>query len=688
MKTFDLSLIAILFFFNPSHTHAQSFVWAKNFESTGASFGTTITTDEVGNIYTTGRFKNTTDFDPGEGVFNLSSSGSTDVFISKLDNNGAFIWAKKVGGTRIDSGHDIKTDQVGNVYVTGYFWDTVDFDPGDEVYNLTAMQGANSSPDFFILKLDSNGDFLWAHSFGGVAWDLANAVTIDEDGNVLIVGYFKGTVDFDPSSAIHDLNSGSSESGFALKLNTTGGLVWAKSISGSSNVVVDAIAIDHESDIYLTGYFNGTADFDPGDEVFSVTSLGVRDVFICKLTPDGDFIWMERVGGDGDDHGLSLAFDSNNNVYTIGNFRGGNVDFDSSANFALLDSQGQNDVFILKLDENGGFLWVKAMGGPDFEIGTSVLIDGEDNIYSFGYFRGTVDFDPGIDVSNLETAGMDDIFLQKLDSNGDFIWAKRIGSDLTDKCRGAAIDASGSLYLTGEYTGTVDFDPDEGVSNLSTGNNNSKIFIMKLSCSSSYSMDVSACENYLSPSGNHTWTTTGIYLDTIPNTSGCDSVITINLMANETITTITQNGADLFANAVDTEYQWLDCENDFSIINDEISQTFTALGDGNYAVQLTQNGCVDTSACIMVQIVGTIENELDEKLLLYPNPLKERITIDLGETYPNISVNIINIDGRIVKTEEFINTAIIHMKIEGASGYYLIEMIIGDKIRRIRVVKE
>src|SRR5690606_29098604 len=117
-----------------------------------------------------------------------------DIFVSKLDPNGNFLWAKQMGGTDNDQGISITVDTSGNIYTTGIFRNTVDFDPGAGVYNLTAVVGN----DIFISKLDANGNFLWAKQMGSGGNTRSNSIVLDTNGNIYTTGIFQSTADFDP----------------------------------------------------------------------------------------------------------------------------------------------------------------------------------------------------------------------------------------------------------------------------------------------------------------------------------------------------------------------------------------------------------------------------------------------------------------------------------------------------------
>ena len=175
---FSLILMILLTIVSAS---GQNYVWVKQYEGSSPANAYGISLDESGNIFTMGWFDGIVDFDPGPGVYNLTSPGNlTDVFITKSDASGNLIWAKQLEGTSIVYGYAMTTDGAGNVYTTGWFADTGDFDPGPGVYNLTAI----SARDVFINKLDPSGNFLWAKQLSGTGNERGYGITIDQSGNV------------------------------------------------------------------------------------------------------------------------------------------------------------------------------------------------------------------------------------------------------------------------------------------------------------------------------------------------------------------------------------------------------------------------------------------------------------------------------------------------------------------------
>jgi hypothetical protein len=457
----------------------QSFQWAKQMGGTSSDGANYIVKDAFGNIYTTGTFQGTADFDPGPGIFNLISAGSTDIFISKLDANGNFVWAKQIGGTDQDFADCITVDDAGNIYTTGFFFGTADFDPGPGTYSFTAfgsfsqrdifvskldssgnfiwakqMGGANSESgksvavddsgnvytigylmgsgdydpgpgyytistsglaDIFLLKLDSAGNFIWVKKMGSSGWDYGYSICIESSGNICITGSFQATVDFDPGPGTYFFTSAGGDDIFISKLDASGSLVWARQMGGTGYDEGYSISVDNLGNVYSTGEFMDTADFDPGAGIYNLTSAGSWDIYVSKLDAGGNFVWARRMGGTGDDEGWSVSVNDSGNVFTTG-FFSSTVDFDPGPNTCTQTSVGGWDIFISRLDSSGNLIWTGSMGDSGNDIGTSVAVNTSGNFYTTGLFAGTVDFDPGGNVYNMTSMGAQDIFVHKMSS--------------------------------------------------------------------------------------------------------------------------------------------------------------------------------------------------------------------------------------------------------------------------------
>lgn len=463
--------------FTSTILNAQNFEWVNTFGGINSDYGNSVHVDVSGNIYVTGSFRGTVDFDPGEDVLNLTSvGGSADIFILKMDASQNILWARSFGDfSSGDSGNSISVDVFGNVYVLGNFQGTVDFDSGESMTNITSM----GESDVFVLKLDSSGGFVWAKSFGGNDFDSGNKLCIDNLGNIYATGYFKGLVDFDPGVGTENFLSAGDNDIFILKLDNLGNFIWVKTFGGIDSDRANGIETDSFGNVYATGSFFQTVDFDPGQGITNLTSAGYGDIFVLKLDFNGNFVWVKSFTGVFNDAGYSISVDASDNLYTTGVFSL-TVDFDPGEGTANLISSGSDDIFVQKMDSSGNFIWAKRFGGNSVDGASSISIDSSGNVYTSGYFIGTVDFDPGEGVTSITSEGFVGIFVQKMDSSGNFIWVKTFGGVGTGTILSSSIDEQGNLYTTGYFAETVDFNPGTETFNItSVGNNDA--FVHKMS---------------------------------------------------------------------------------------------------------------------------------------------------------------------------------------------------------------
>ncbi|MFT5777682.1 MAG: hypothetical protein ACI837_000630 [Crocinitomicaceae bacterium] len=466
--------IAVGLFSISAQAQTAEFDWAVSIGGTSDEIVSSSVLDASGNLYATGGFEGTVDFDPGPATSFLTSNGTFDIFVQKLDPFGNLIWAKSIGGASFDHGSCIILDAQENIYVTGGYADTVDFDPSISTTNLIS----NGQLDVFLQKLDSDGNLIWAKSMGGVAFDSGTSINIDAFGNVLLTGQYSGSADFDPGIGTTNLTSNGDVDVFIQKLDSSGNLLWVKSIGGTSNDRAYSISTDATGNVFVTGTFEDTVDFDPGMATFDLISNGGWDAFIEKLDVNGNFLWAKSVGGTEFQNATSLDIDALGNIYTTGSFRG-TVDFDPNGATFNLTSVGASDVYIQKLDNDGNLIWAKSSGGTWSDEGNCLFLGKMGSVYVTGNFSGTVDFDPGAPTFNLTSNGVLDVFIQKLDASGNFVWAKSVGGNQSDHGSSITVDTLGNIYVAGIFLGTVDFDP--GVSTFNfTSNGAHDAFILKL----------------------------------------------------------------------------------------------------------------------------------------------------------------------------------------------------------------
>ncbi len=314
-----------------------------------------------GEVLIKGEFYGVVDFDPGANTFNLTSASvNNGVFISKLDGFGNFVWALKIGVDPLGAGmgiapfggfaNSIIVDASGNVYTTGWFHGKADVVFGEGRFTLTAT----GEHDIFILKLDPHGNFIWAKCMQGTLRSLGHTMALDAEGNIYTSGAFQGTVDFDPGVGQYNLTAEGAayEDVFISKLDSDGDFIWAKSFGGSKGDSGTSMVVDPKSgDIYTTGIFSETADFDPGTGIFNITSAGNYDVFISKLDAFGNFVWATTIGGINVEYGYSIALNRWGNVHITGGFTSPSISFGFTA-LSNVESTGYTlDIFMFQLKD-------------------------------------------------------------------------------------------------------------------------------------------------------------------------------------------------------------------------------------------------------------------------------------------------------------------------------------------------
>lgn len=640
MKKLLLSLGVV--FSSTIFAQLPNYNWAKPFGASSGDEGRSIVTDATGNVYSTGVFTGSVDFDPSAAIFNLSSAGAFDVYISKVDAAGNFVWAKKIGGSGNDNSWGIALDNSGNVFVSGNFNGTCDMDPGPTLNNAFSA----GQTDVFILKLDAAGNYVWAKTMGGTDFDGAVGIAIDGNGNVVTTGSFRGTADFDPGVGTATVTSNGLDDIFISQLDNNGNFVMVKSIGGTGTDYGNAIATYASMTLFITGTFQNTADFDPGVGTTTLTSGGSWDAFVIRLD-GGVFNWAKSMGGIGTEQGRSISIDNSGAVLTCGEFFS-TVDFDPGAGTYTLTSAGNYDVFISKLDGgNGNFLMAKQIGGtgPDYAYSIKTTIS---DIYVSGTFQNTVDFDPGPFTFTMTSAGTNDCFLVKLNVIGNFSWAFKFGSTLNDGVYGINVDVNGGLYATGWFSNTVDFDPSAANASLISIGGTDAYVAKYVSCIAP------ADPINTTPPASQTICAGGS--TTLSANSGTN---TINWFATSTSTNVIGTGT-LFATPV--------------------------LATGTYSYYAEASGCTTsfsrTEITVNVQLCTGINesNNSDQLIKVYPNPAHSIIYVDVENIEENTSVFVTTMLGQIVKNER-VNTKHTPLNIyDLPSGIYFIQLINNSNI--------
>ncbi|MBL4656678.1 MAG: hypothetical protein JKX73_01670, partial [Flavobacteriales bacterium] len=521
-----------------------NYVWAIGIESVWDVYALGIAIDDSDNIFITGWFNDSADFDPGPGVAMLIGNGSEDMYIAKYDSNGNYLWAIGIGGVDYDEGFAIDCDGQGNVCITGFFETLVDFDPDTGVANIASLSGT----DIFVAKYDGNGNYLWAHGFGEVGGGshIGLDIHVDNSDNIIATGQFDGTVDFEPGAGVTNLTTWGFGGAHFLKLDPNGALIWAKALSCDFAISGYGIASDAQNNLILSGDFAGIADLDPGVDSALFTGQGFSaSMFMAKYDSNGVYLWGHAVGGPSWERASCVTADSAGNIWVSGNFTD-TVDFDpDTVATNIHSSHGQRDIFVSKYDATGNYIWTKSIGGIYTDEIYSIKADNQGNVFMAGLVSDTLDVDPGLDttiyISYQSTA---DIFISKF---GNCNFSATFTQNNSVICAGDSITFiysgdSAASYIWKENG--VAFSGSKNVTRVFAiaGTFGISVESVSGSCSSSASVLITVNEAYTNINqstaicmgdsilvGGAYQTIGGIYIDSLQTVNGCDSIISTSL---------------------------------------------------------------------------------------------------------------------------------------------------------------
>ncbi|MBS1501739.1 MAG: hypothetical protein JST32_06740, partial [Bacteroidetes bacterium] len=450
-----LNIIFLFFVLTPLLGFGQISVpkWVDDIGGPGSSSITSqVKADKQNNIYITGIFQGTVDFDPSAGVYNLTSyAGSFDTYVAKYTTNGTLIWAVAFGGSGIDQVNDMTLDANGNPTVIGQFNSSVmDVDPGPGVTNLSN----NGDWDAFVVKFDTNGKFQWGKSLGGGLTDYGDRVSVDASGNVVAAFKYEASV----SVGGYNFTSQGAFNGLVVKYDVSGNVQWAVNIVDGSDSEARAVAVDGNGNVLVCGNFTTNDNFNPLGVPYYMNGNG-GSLFVAKYSSSGILLWATSVMGNAVNSNIYLCVDTNNNVFLDGPFSS-TLGFNSNA--VTLSPVGAQDVFLAKYNSNGVYQWAGDIGGAGASAYNYGIVCSADNyVYVSGYFSGTVDFDPSATATALVSDhGQRDLFFAKYDSNGAYKWAFSAGNAGCNNTlgRNLAIDGNNDILLTGSFCSTVNFD--------------------------------------------------------------------------------------------------------------------------------------------------------------------------------------------------------------------------------------
>lgn len=668
---------------------AQQFQWAKSFSGNAAVEILSQDTDAQGNIYSGGYFLGTSDFDPGNEEFLLTSTGSGnfDAFVCKLDPSGNFVYAFSFGGNQNDIVTSLAVNANGEVYVAGNFRSTADFDPGQDVVNLTS----NGGLDFFVSKFSPEGQLLWVQTFGGSADDEALDIKLSSDGAILITGIFRNQVDFDPGIGIFNLTGGSFGDAFLLKLNEDGNFIWAKRFGG--NLTDQGVSIFSRPNgfILLSGIFHGTMGVVSSGQNINLTSNGGSDIFVLHLNAEAEIIHAVAFGGNQNDFVHQIQLADNGRVYISGAFRN-SVDFNPGPGVVERTSNGGNDLFLLALLANLEFDWVFTAGGTGNDRSLGIASNFSGRVYLTGEFNNTISINQSENNIELQSNGGSDALLLELSPTGAVLSASSIGAAGVDYGRSVLLRGN-ELIWSGAFSETVIFDTINATSltsDIAIG-----AFTAKYSICDNQTeyFSISECQSYMfiipATGVGVLLSNNGTYEIIANLNDGCQIIYLIDFEILQTdLNVIVQDNTLQAITSGEATFQWLDCDNGYAAIAGATDALFTPSQSGTYAVSAVQTACVDTSECFDV-FVNRISSTLKECLLLFPNPAKDIVHLKAdGMILESISLydlsgKMLHVPIEILSNGASINTSALK------TGMYVIHLILSDgRSKHLRLLKQ
>ncbi|MDQ3047912.1 MAG: gliding motility-associated C-terminal domain-containing protein [Bacteroidota bacterium] len=422
--------------------------------------------DASGNIYSTGYFSQSARFDN----MTFASAGMSDVFISKQDSLGKFLWVSTAGGLMDEKGVAISLNSSGEIFITGMFRSSAQF-------GSTTLNAGGSSQDIFIAKLNNSGSFVWAQSYGAADTELATDIVIDATGNIVVSGQFKGITQFGsfPFTSTNYpltmpiLGGTPSFDAFIFKTNTSGTVTWAKQGAAEYDDRITKLAVDNSSNIYACGQFSDTIAF---------TSTYSNNAFnaglLMKLDPAGNETWFRRILAT-----QFMIYDmkfAQARLWLTGDFQGTLVYLGTPNNY--LSNTYTNKIFVLKVETgSGNYLDGASEGSNNVLSARALAIDAQQKVYSTGYFKCSfTPFSATHGNGVFYSSGYKDIFVIKYDSLLTRTWEKQYGGIGDDYPTAMSIHYNDQPLFAGSYT--KNFNAPDGnnfylhVNNQSTTNSN------------------------------------------------------------------------------------------------------------------------------------------------------------------------------------------------------------------------
>lgn len=673
-----------------------------------------IVLDTENNIYVFAQIKGTVSV--GGDIF--TSFGNFDALLVKFNANGDYQWGLQLGGTDQETPTDIAIDSQNNIYVTGGFKGTAEFNPaspGGAGELVNSNPDALNKNDIFLAKYNSAGTFQWAHQVStGAHNEFSRSISIDPTGNIVMVGDFKTEIVFDLNDTIKA--TGSAQDIFVAKVDQTGNTIWFKHFPTTvDNGKFLSIDVAFSDNYYIGGYFEDKLYF----ENDSAVSSGSSDIILLKLDTNGNVIWVRQGGGSSLDQVNTVITDEAENVYFTG-YHSTVAKFDVSSSGAYdsdpLTSKGGYDILFGKYDKLGNLMFVDQIGDVGNDNGYGLTL--YQNFVEFsGYYAGMVI----VNNDTLTTSGTDnnDVGLFRYDTDGNPLKAHGMSGIGDDRGLSVAIDEFGNSFITGYFQSDTLFIGSDILINanddlpaktkdvfMAKYNPSIEVGLTKIqmvSCFGKEDGELIITPFFGTPPFTYNWNHDVGLNDSIASSLSAGSykvIITDSYMEQDSLSMEITEPDEVITGSISGDTEVLESETvsysvsgklnstfEWEIIggillsgqgNDTVSIEWGSIGVGNISViETDENGCMGNPVVLAVNIGATSISEVNlEQIKIYPNPFFDRAIIEFPNHNHDIyTLTLIDLSGKIVKVITGIKESMVEVvRDELASGYYIIDL--------------
>ncbi len=427
----QLALISFIFVSILINAQAPNWLWAKSHGSSAAENISGLAVDNIGQSYACGYYFSSA-FTIGTNT--LTNNGNYDSYIAKFDLNGNPSWAKSFGGTFDDNATAAAYHGPNSLYVVGSF-----ISPTMVCGTTTLTNSAFG--DMFVVKLDANGNFIWAKNFGDGGSNHATSVVVDQNGNVLVTGYFNSAT---LTMGTYTLNGNGNDDVFIAKLDANGNVLWATNFGDNLAENANGITVDATGNSYITGFYK-SANLVAGTQTLVNVAPTSADIFLIKLNPSGNVLNAASFGDMLDEVGTGITSDINGNIILTGYYFSPTLTVGTTS----FTNYGNRDVIIVKTNQSCAPIWAQGGGGNNDDYGYGIMSDNSGRIFVNGHNHS---FMAAFGTYTLNFGGVGDCFIAAFDSFGTPLWADGVGGGSDDGWNVLSRDQSGNIYCGGYFS--------------------------------------------------------------------------------------------------------------------------------------------------------------------------------------------------------------------------------------------